>query len=409
MRKAGLAPPGWLVLLGLLGSLASGAEANMKVSSFDGAVTAEELQSFNNYIATLEPASDNVGNNWAQGHSGEQTKAMGLVYLMAGQQDTLDNMLWFCDAVLSERNDIAKAPVGQHEVWTGGIDPVWPNDVDSEPVSTEGAQGDPVGHLASCANLILRNETLYDLKPSIGDDYGYGATYKERAQTYVDQADYAMSKHILSRLLDLSHDNKMYFASDGPYKPGDAVPWNQQMMFNYAFQNLADAHRILKDNATLRNTYKNLVFASLDWFFEGGGSTNKTSEAGSTYYDWDYAVGGSVEDSNHGSLDVAGFYRAYVDQNYAITSEQMKPFANMFVDVMTLGNGSYAGTVEGGCKSSHAACIDYIRSGYLLLAEFRPDAYEDMMGADLEEGGTTTSTDVFSRFLWVKNQRARNS
>lgn len=115
----------------------------MKVSSFDGPVTKEELKSFNDYVVTLKPATDNKGNQWVQGHSGEQTKAMGLVYQMAGQQETLDHMLRFCDAVLSERNDLAKAPVGQHKIWTGGIDPVWPNDVTKKPTQTGGGRRRP--------------------------------------------------------------------------------------------------------------------------------------------------------------------------------------------------------------------------------------------------------------------------
>ena len=51
----------------------------MVVSSFTGPVTRSEIASFKAYIATLAPAADNIGNNWAQGTSGEQLKAMGMV------------------------------------------------------------------------------------------------------------------------------------------------------------------------------------------------------------------------------------------------------------------------------------------------------------------------------------------
>jgi hypothetical protein len=57
----------------------------ISVGSFYGAVTAQELQSFNDYAASIDPAKDNIGNNWAQGDSGEQTKAMGLIYLIANE------------------------------------------------------------------------------------------------------------------------------------------------------------------------------------------------------------------------------------------------------------------------------------------------------------------------------------
>lgn len=379
----------------------------MTVTSFDGRVTNEELQSFNKYITSLQPATDNIGNNWAQGHSGEETKAMGLVYQIAGQQETLDNMLRYCDAVLSERNDIAHAPVGQHKIWTGDIAPAWPNNITGDVISTGGEQGDPVGHLANCANLILQNQTLHNQAVTIGDKYHYGRTYLERAKTYVSQADKAMAGHILSRLLDLSNSNRMYFAKDSPYMGGKPVPWNQQMMFNYGFQNLVAAHSILGDNPNgLVTKYKTIMAASLEWFFTGGGSQTKKSKKGNPIYVWGYASGARVEDSNHASLDVAGFYRSFADGRWLITPDRMKPFANVLVDVMTLGKGKYAGTVDGNCGDGHGACTDYIRSGFLLLSEFRPDQYKAIVGADLSEGGTTGKIDVFSRFLWTKNRRA---
>jgi hypothetical protein len=382
--------------------------ASMTVSSFDGSVTNEELQSFNKYIAGLQPAADNIGNNWAQGHSGEETKAMGLVYQIAGQQETLDNMLRYCDAVLSERNDIAPAPTGQHRIWTGDIAPAWPNNVTGKLIATGGEQGDPVGHLANCANLILGNKTLHNQTVGSGDKHGHGRTYFERAQTYVAQADKAMANHVLSRLLDLSKGSRMYFAKDSPYKGGEPVPWNQQMMFNYAFQNLVASHSILGDNPNgLATKYKTIMTASLDWFFLSGGSQTKKSKQGNPIYVWDYAVGAGVEDSNHASLDVAGFHRAFADGHWKITPDQMKPFANLLVDVMTLGKGKYAGTVDGRCVAGHSACTNYIRSGFLLLSEFRPDQYRAIVGADLQQGGTTGKIDIFSRFLWAKNRRAK--
>ena len=359
----------------------------ISIGSFDGAVTTEELQSFNEFVATLEPATDNIGNNWAQGDSGEETKAMGLVYLMAKEQDTLDQMIRFCDAVLSERNDIAPAPVGQHIIWTGRIDPVWPNTL-TAPIGTGGEQGDPVGHLASCAYLILSTKSLYNETVTIGDPHGYGETYLSRAKKYLAEADYSMTHHILDVELDLSNNNKMYFSKEDPYHGGEAVPWNQQMMFNYAFQNLCDAHRILGDNATLLDKYKGIMVASLDWSFTGGGSVKKTDKKGNEVYFWSYVYGDeTAEDSNHGSLDVAGFARAYISNDYGITADQMKTFGNVFVDVMTLGEKDYSGRVDGSNGTGHAAPTTDVRTGYLFLAEFRSDAYESMMSADLTQGG----------------------
>jgi len=384
------------------------AQAQMAVDSFDGPVTQHEIDSFKSYIQTLTPASDNIGNQWAQGHSGEQTKAMGLMYEITGDVAILDRMIGFCDAVLSERNDLAPAPVGQHTVWTGGIDPIWPNN-NIDPVSTGGEQGDPIGHLGNCARLILQTPAIWNTPVAIGDPNGFGSTYLARAQTYVTQADYSLDNHVLSSLLDLSRQNHYWWSLNSPYQTGKPVPWNQQMMFNYALENLAICHQILQDDPNRMSTYDGIVQANTDWFFNSG-SISYQDNAGNTAYNWAYAppaTGG--EDNNHGSLDVVGFHLAYRLGRYGISAAIMTPFANTFVDVMSVAPQHYAGRVDGTDGTGHAAPTTYIRSGYLLLAEFRPDAYYAMMAADLTPGRTTGSIDQFSRFLWVKNTRYQTS
>ncbi|MEI9979752.1 MAG: hypothetical protein WDN23_12300 [Edaphobacter sp.] len=247
--------------------IASSASAQMKIDSFNGPVTQNESSSFKAYVTSLTPATDNSHNQWAQGTSGEATKAMGLVYQINGDVGTLDQMIRFCDAVLSERNDLALPPLGQHVIWTGRIDPVWPNVLDQQPITTGGEQGDPVGHLGNCAARILQTPAIWTRTIPSGDLHHYGATYLARAKTYVAEADVAIDGHILKSLLDLSHDDRQYFSAASPYKGGTPVPWNQQMMFNYAFQNLVTAHAILKDDPTRLARYKKIVSTSLDWFF----------------------------------------------------------------------------------------------------------------------------------------------
>src|SRR5262249_4713369 len=173
------------------------------VESFEGPVTRNEVESFKATIATLSPAANNIGNDWAQHDSGQQTKAMGILYEISRDQAILDRMIVFCDAVLSERNDLAPAPVGQHVVWTGRIDPTGPNNADT-PLGTAGEQGDPVGHLGNCARLILETPSIYATPVHGGDPKGFGATYVARAQRYVKEADFAVDRHIASALLDTS-------------------------------------------------------------------------------------------------------------------------------------------------------------------------------------------------------------
>jgi hypothetical protein len=392
------------------GPVATGAPAPasgaMFVERFSGPATVNEVESFKSYIRTLTPAPDNVGNDWAQGHSGEQTKAMGLMYEVSFDTTILDRMLVFCDAVLSERNDLAPAPVGQHVLWTGRIDPAWPN-VTTTPISTGGEQGDPVGHLGNCARLILQTPKIWNQSVSDGDPHGFGATYLARAKRYVKEGDFAIDGHILKSLLDVSNANRQTFAAGSPYQGGGAVPWNQQMMFNYGFQNLAVAHAILSDDPARVARYDALVQASMDWFFHGGGSTLGADAKGNPSYFWGYVVGNTIEDNSHGSLDVAGFYRAYASGRYGLTEAMLVPFANTFLDIMARGPEDYAGRVNGtDGGGGNSAPTTYIRGGYVFLAELRPGDYARILtGARLKEGATTGSIDAFSRFIWEKTRR----
>jgi hypothetical protein len=379
----------------------------MRVDSFTGAVTKRETDSFLRYVSSLVPDSDNQNNHWSYGASGQAVRAIGMVYEINQDVRLLNQMIRFCDADLAVRNDLAPAPVGQHIIWTGRIDPVWPNNLKQEPLTTGGEQGDPVGNLGYCASLILKTKTLWKKPVPDRDPHHYGDTYLARAKTYVKEGDVAIDGHILNGLVDLSHEGHQYFSAVSPYKGGTPVPWNQQMMFNYAFQNMAIAHRLLRDDDHRAAKYHKIVEDSLSWFFSEGQQT-AVDKTGRPTYNWGYAMpsrGG--EDATHAGMDVAGFYGAFATGDFGLTPNEMTPFANMLIDVMTLAPNIFAGRVDGTSGSGHAAETKDLRSGYVLLAEFRPDAYLAIVSADLVEGGTTTRVDLFTRFLWAKNQRAR--
>jgi hypothetical protein len=377
----------------------------MYVESFSGRVTQNEVAAFRAYVRTLTPAPDNMGNAWAQHTSGSDTKAMGILYSISGDVAILDEMLRFCDAVLSERNDLAPAPVGQHVLWTGRIDPAWPNNT-ATPITTAGEQGDPVGHLAHCARLVLETPAIWSLPVGGGDPKGYGATYLARAERYVKEADFTLDGHILKSLLDTSSQDHQMWAAALPVEGGHEVPWNQQMMFNYGFQNLAIDHAILADDPARVARYDALVQATADWFFKGGGATTKTDAKGNPAYLWGYQPTSGLEDNSHGNLDVAGFYRAFTSGRYGITDAMLLPFANMFMDIMRRGPTDYAGRVDGTDGAGNSAPTTYVRPDYLDLAELQPAAYVEMVTqARMTEGATTGDVDAFSRMAWAKTRR----
>lgn len=385
------------------------AAGTMTVDSLDGAITQNEINSFKAYMATVEPVvwpdTGSMQSEYAQGKSGENIKAMGLMYEITGDTEILDRMIYYVDVLLSQRNDILAAPYGQRTVWTNTIAPVWPGN-NTGTASADSANGDAIGHLAYCAKLILQTPSIWNTNVPIGDSFSHGTTYKQRAMTFLTQGDYVVSQFLFPNLLDLSGGNKYYFSAQSPYMTGAIMPWNQQMMISYGLQNLAAAHAILGDNASLVSQYDGIVQTNLDWFFsDNTAKTTYIDSDGNTAYNWGYnptLLGG--EDSNHASLDVAGFYRAYMSGRYGITTAMMMPFANMYADVMMRGPSDYAGRVDGTDGTGHGAPTTYPRNGNLFLAALRPDIYATLANASLPNL-SSTSMAAYSRFMYVKNQR----
>ncbi len=394
----------------LAGCLSTIFAATMSIDSFTGPPTNNEINSFISYMKSIEPVTwentTNMANEYAQGHSGEAIKAMGLMYEITGNKNILDRMLHFVDTLLSQRNDILAPPKGHRMAWTGTIAPIWPGNVDN-PASAGAEQGDSVGHLAYCSRLILTKKDLWNMTVDDGDPFHHGTTYLERAKTYLAQANTTISQFLFAYLLNLTDKEHYFFTKASPYKTGESLPWNQQMMISYGLENAATAHQILGDDAALVKKYDEIVQANLQWFWSVVQRKTKNEKQ---IYNWGYSPdlpGG--EDSNHGSLDIAGFWRAYVINRYNITDEMMTPFANTLLEVMTLPNSTYAGRVDGTTGEGHAASTKYIRAGYLFSAYFVPDHYTKIMAADLTPGGTTGSPDEFSRFEWVKYKRSSSN
>jgi hypothetical protein len=392
---------------------------SLAVDSLDGPVTQNEINSFKSNILTIEPVvwpnTGSMENQYAQGASGEQIKAMGLMYEVSGDVAILNRMIYFCDTLLSQRNDLLPAPNGHRVYWNGKVSPAWPGQAlgtAQASVYSTSASGDCVGHLAYCAQLILQTPAIWNTAVGGGDPRGYGATYLQRAKTYVAQADFTFDNCFFSDMLTLTNSgltNIYCYPAGYPYQPGNQYPWNQAMMMSYPLQNLAIAHQILGDSPSRVTKYDGIVQANIGRFFTSSAvKITYTDSQGRTAYNWAYSpTANSGEDSNHGSLDVAGFYRAYETNRYGVTPAQMTPFANMVCDVFTGTVGSYYhGRVDGTDGTGHGASTTYLRSGYFFTAEFRPDQYYNLVaGLHITAPGTTGSFDAFSRLMWIKNRR----
>jgi len=217
-----------------------------------------------------------------------------------------------------------------------------------------------------------------------------------------------LDQHVFRYLLNLTDGERMYFTKNSPYKGGDSVPWNQQMMFHFGLVNLIQAHEILKDDKARVTKYDNIVKANVDWFFNQG-INRLTDKKGKPAYAWGYAMPAKdAEDNNHGGLDVAGLVRLYESGRYHITVQQMEPIVNTLLHIMRKGDSQYAGRLNGSTGGGNSGATNYLRCEYILAAQFADkNDYHTMMsdGKIPAAGKTTTASDAYSAFLWVKHRR----
>ncbi|TZF83102.1 hypothetical protein FW774_12435 [Pedobacter sp. BS3] len=168
---------------------------SMVLDGATGSVTQNEIDKFKAYMQAKVSAPDyNGGNIWVYGNSGKALEACGLMYETTNDIDILNRMIYYADAALAGRNDLASAVNGGQKVtWTGAIDPIWPSGaVDVSPAGAGVEQGEVLSHMLYCAKLILQNPSIWNIIVPDSDPNGFGSTYKQRAVKYVTEADYVM-------------------------------------------------------------------------------------------------------------------------------------------------------------------------------------------------------------------------
>lgn len=380
----------------------------MVVESISGALTANEIAGFKAYMLTVAAPTANDDNVWVFGNAGKAIEACGLMYEASGDIGILDRMIYYCDAALAGRNDLASAANGgQRKLWTGNIEPVWPSsDATVIPAGAGVEQGDVLSHMVFCAKLILQKPAIWNTVVGIGDAKGYGATYKARALKYIEQADYVNDVWIIPRFVRVS-DNKLYFpGAPNTYKPNEAAPWNQLFMVTNSMVRLVQCHLILNDAPTRVTKYDAIVLANVNWF--KANLTKVTSKIGSACYNWKYAIDGSVEDTNHFAYDAEGFWLAYDSGRYNVSLDDIKPMANTYFDIVltTVTNGIYAGKVDGTTgTSSNQDGDNYVRDEYYYLADIRKDKFATAANININAKKIASSPQITGRLLWLKNKR----
>jgi hypothetical protein len=392
-----------IVALFLLACCSTMARADIEIESLDGPITAKELQSFKDFVRAMPRPKDNHHNGMVYGSAGQTTEGLGFLYEATHDREVLDLMVDFADHLLAGRNDPEKGRV----LWTGKRELAWPNNSLNEHAPTYAGteNGDVISRIAFTAKLILQQPSLANEKPAIGDPFGYGATYMERARTYVRECDRTIDTFILPYFVS-ADDNRYYFPKSPLYATiddragnalGKPVPWNQQFMLNGGFQRMAECHDLLHDAPDRVKRYDAIVQASCDWFLS---ELVKYDVNGHECYKWTYPPQDNlrhIEDVPHGGYDIL-ICRAFDSGRYRIAREALVRLANTAMYVIYKGDGQFATRVDGanGTRSR-------LGGTWLLLSEFVPELYEPIAKSNLKRA----QRDPFAAamFLWCKNRR----
>jgi regulation of enolase protein 1 (concanavalin A-like superfamily) len=390
----------WIVLLSLL---ATTGRAGMTLDSLYGPVTQTELASFKTFMqGRTPPATNTYDNTIADGTAGMEAEALGLVYEISTDRGLLDIMIKYCDAFLALRNDTNSGSV----MWDGARDPVWltkpPTNSDGSVNSQAGYAGcennDIAGHIAYCARLILQTPALWSTVVSIGDPNGYGATYLQRAQTYLARMDYTQDAYMLKWFIDPATSRLTAPASNAWTVLDENVnAWNRQMMFLNGFQRLSECHQLLGDAPARVARYDAIIVAATSWFTS---SLQPYTTNGHPVYNWTYGPtsGGSEDNTLHSTYDIWGMTRAYASGRYGVAHDIMVPFANTFLYVMYLGSNQISYYVNGS-----GSARSFVYPGWMPVANFGPATYPIISAINSSRLSGTAIYDAMT--LWVKNAR----
>lgn len=393
----------FLTLTVALTFLTDVARASMTIQSLTGPVTATEISSFESFMAGQSPPTTNsYGNDMADGTSGMDCEALGLMYEVTNDPVLLNKMITYADAFISLRNDYTDRRV----MWDGKVDPVWLTKAasSSEAGYAGSENNDIVGHVAYCAKLILEHPSLWNQTVPDGNPHGYGVTYYQRATNYVDQMEYSEDNYFNGYFINFStYQITAPTSSAWTTFNETTTAWNRQMMFLNGWQRLSECHQILGDNAYKVGVYNSVVQAAMNWFVS---QLQPGTASGQPVYNWTYAPGsgGSEDNTLHSTYDMWGITRAYNAGIYTnISASTMIPFANTLQYVMNISTNTISYYVNGtdGSNSSR----NYIYPGWMPIANFSPTTYWIMANMNIAQG-SQHSTAIFDAFiLWDKNAR----
>ncbi|WBB58588.1 hypothetical protein O7599_23540 [Streptomyces sp. WMMC500] len=385
-------------------SAKAAAAPNMVIDSLSGAVTANEINSFYNYVNALTPPTSNLDNRMAYSNTGGRVaEALGMMYEISGQTRVLDKLLQWTDTFLAARNN----PSSGRVLFTGKRELAWPNKAataaDAKYSGTE--NGDVMARIAYAAKLILQRPALWNTTVPDGNPKGFGATYRARAERYVRELDRTMDTFITPHFIRTANNHMHFPDTDawgalGPRYENDrgfAVPWNQQTMLSGAYQRLAECHEILGDDPARVTRYDNIVASNIRWFLSD--VTPRTVQ-GQRVYDWGYGLSRTGEDTGHGAYDILGLYRAYTRSKYGVSKAHFDTFGRTEDIVINSGPHLYTKYVDG-----TGGTQNWMNGEWLFLAATTPSVYNNIAASNTANGRSKQNAMIHASILWIKKGR----
>ncbi|CAG8728935.1 8867_t:CDS:1 [Cetraspora pellucida] len=382
---------------------------SMSIVSLDGPVTQNEIDLFIGFLEQPNRIPTTaLDNEIADKQPGQDVEALGLVYEVTQNPQILDRMITYSDTFLSLRND----PVNGRIMWTGKRELVWCTKPDNGTLSGyAGSEGlDTAGHIAYTAYHILKTPCLWDVNVTDNDPHKYGATYKERALTYVTEMDKTIDTYYLKYFIR-ENDSKIYNPNSsawnklGEMSANAPMPWNRQQMMTNGFLRMAECHEIIGDDASRVNKYFNIIQVSIDWMVKN--FIQVKTKNGLDAYNWTYStVSNSSEAIGiHSLYDIWGMYRAWQRKDKLnVSIDVMIKLANTMMYIINIDNKTFATRVDGTYDNTSTASL---YGPWAFYAEFIPDWYKFVVNVNVNR--TKTGPQYMGALLWVKNSRMVNS
>jgi hypothetical protein len=212
--------------------------------------------------------------------------------------------------------------------------------------------GDVIEHIVNTARVILENPPVWN-ETAPPDQFGFGATYLDRAKTYVRECQRSTDTTIVPWFVHSTKDGyRLYYPDSAAYfKSADGdekgfIPWNQQQALVGGLLRLAQCHRLLNDGNTNIAYYEKITADAAEWFFA---SALPVSSHGRVCYQWTYVAPRDPatwpEVTTESDYDMF-IFRAY-QANLGPTRLQMQRLINTGRFVMYLGTNRIAGKVDG--------------------------------------------------------------